>query len=170
MRIKDTSINILCQLEELILKLSDKQYTESLECLMDNSVGKHIRHILEFYELMIDGFENGEINYDKRNHDKALENDRDLAIEKINSFKVLLESFDTDRSIDLETSYYLESDKTEVVKSSILRELVYNIEHAIHHMAIIKIGILNSFKKITLDEKFGIAYSTIKYKEKTCAQ
>jgi hypothetical protein len=45
------------------------------------------------------------------------------------------------------------------------RELTYNIEHAVHHMAIIKIGIREVANYVTLPADFGIAASTIRYKE-----
>jgi hypothetical protein len=56
-----------------------------------------------------------------------------------------------------------------LVNTSIERELIYNIEHAIHHMAIIQIAVKHYFKYIDLNKNFGIAYATIKHHEK-CAQ
>jgi len=47
------------------------------------------------------------------------------------------------------------------------RELVYNIEHAVHHMAIMKIGVREIASYIKLDPDFGIAASTIRYKDST---
>ncbi|NNC95653.1 MAG: hypothetical protein HKN92_08830 [Chitinophagales bacterium] len=170
MQIKETSIYILTQLEELTLRLTDDQYTAKLNCLMNNSIGKHLRHILEFYELMLDGYKDGFVNYDNRKHDKVIESDRMLAITKIKSFKLQLDEIIEDKTIQLETSYCLESDRSEVVQSSFNREMIYNIEHAIHHMAIIKIGIRQAFDHIDLDDNFGIAYSTVKYNNKECAQ
>ena len=169
MQIKETSIDILDQLEGLVIKMEDDQYTEMLECLFENSVGKHIRHILEFYELMINGFDQGRVNYDKRKHDLSLEEDRKLAIEKIQSFKSRLNEINEDIPLTLETSYDIEGENSEIVRSSFMREMVYNIEHAIHHMAIIKIGVRQAFPQFILNENFGIAYSTVKYRRE-CAQ
>ena len=55
------------------------------------------------------------------------------------------------------------SDESLKVPTNEERELVYNIEHAIHHMAIIRIGIENDFPHAHLPDKFGFAYSTIKH-------
>jgi hypothetical protein len=50
------------------------------------------------------------------------------------------------------------------VKSSYHREIVYNLEHAIHHMAIIKIGISQS-TNVTLPDDFGVAPATIRHRK-----
>jgi hypothetical protein len=50
------------------------------------------------------------------------------------------------------------------------RELVYNLEHAIHHMAIMKIAVDNAFPQVQMPENFGVAYSTIRYQQQQCAQ
>jgi len=52
------------------------------------------------------------------------------------------------------------------IKTNALRELAYNIEHAIHHMAIIKIGINEVSPYILLPSAFGVASSTIRHLKK----
>jgi len=42
------------------------------------------------------------------------------------------------------------------------REVVYNTEHTIHHLALIKVAIID-MKLDIVDNDFGMAYSTIKY-------
>jgi hypothetical protein len=55
-------------------------------------------------------------------------------------------------------------------QSNIERELMYNIEHTIHHLAIIKIGLNAVAPQIALSEHFGVAPSTIRHKQNICAQ
>ena len=50
------------------------------------------------------------------------------------------------------------------------RELMYNIEHTIHHLAIIKIAIRLVAPHIRLPDNFGVAASTIKHRDSLCAQ
>ena len=54
-----------------------------------------------------------------------------------------------------------------IVSSNYDRELLYNLEHCIHHQALIKVGLLHC-KAIHINENFGVAASTIAYR--TCAQ
>jgi len=54
------------------------------------------------------------------------------------------------------------------IPSNYYRELAYNLEHTIHHMALIRVGV-NEVSSIELPVEFGVAYSTVKYR-KQCAQ
>ncbi|MBS1567180.1 MAG: hypothetical protein JST39_22545, partial [Bacteroidetes bacterium] len=47
--------------------------------------------------------------------------------------------------------------------SSYYRELYHNIDHAIHHMALIRAGI-SAFPHISLPAGFGVAWSTLKFR------
>jgi hypothetical protein len=48
-----------------------------------------------------------------------------------------------------------------------LRELLYNLEHCIHHQALIKVAVLES-DTIFVNENFGVARSTLNIEK--CAQ
>jgi hypothetical protein len=54
------------------------------------------------------------------------------------------------------------------VSTNYYREVIYNLEHTIHHMALIRVGI-NELGNIDLPKDFGVAPSTIKYKQ-LCVQ
>ena len=49
------------------------------------------------------------------------------------------------------------------MESSVYREITYNIEHTVHHLAIISIAIPIHFDYINLSANFGYADSTIQY-------
>lgn len=171
MQLKEVSARILDQLIQVTKQLEDQAFRQPLKVLSDNTIGKHIRHITEFYDLMILGINSGEVNYDQRSHDRVIEENRLLAIEKMNSLKLEIEKIASDSPLKLMANYSLNKEEPFEIITSYYRELQYNIEHAIHHMAIIKIAIISEFSDVQIPEGFGIAYSTIKYeKEKTCAQ
>jgi hypoxanthine-guanine phosphoribosyltransferase len=48
------------------------------------------------------------------------------------------------------------------------RELLYNLEHCIHHQALIKVVVLQS-STVFVNDNFGVASSTIEYRNR-CAQ
>jgi len=63
----------------------------------------------------------------------------------------------------LEASYDDSSDKTIFIESNYYREIAYNLEHTIHHMALIRIGI-SEVSSVLLSEDFGVASSTLKHR------
>jgi hypothetical protein len=54
------------------------------------------------------------------------------------------------------------------IQSNYYRELLYNLEHCIHHQALIKVAVLQ-LENISVNENFGVARSTIEYR-KQCVQ
>jgi hypothetical protein len=67
--------------------------------------------------------------------------------------------------LKLEVGYDIEREEFVTIDTTFFRELAYNIEHAVHHMAIVKIGVREVAPYITLDKDFGVAASTIRHKE-----
>ena len=163
MQIKNTSIEILEQLINLTEQLREETFVAPLDLLFNNSIGKHLRHIVEFYQLLIDALESGIVSYDKRSHDQNLETDKELTIKVLKQIKSVIQEAPENVKLEFNGSYSLDSNDQFTLESCYKRELVYNIEHAIHHMAIIKIAIKASFPNINLPDNFGIAYSTVKY-------
>jgi len=167
MQLKATGQTILNQIFDLINQLEDVEYSAELDILNGSSIGKHVRHVVEFFELLVSGSSNGLINYDKRNHEPLYETDTRSTMAKI---KQLMNGIDDITFLDdvvLEVSYADSDTETVKIKSSLERELAYNIEHAIHHMAIIKIALQTVFPKVKLTENFGVAYSTVRYQKST---
>ncbi|HTH54545.1 MAG TPA: hypothetical protein VL728_00780 [Cyclobacteriaceae bacterium] len=154
---------ILNQLADAIKQLSDDEFIAPSPTLGGSSIGQHLRHTLEFFICLEQGIAEGVINYDKRGHDKLIETDRDLAFEVINRIDSFVGKQAQDRNLTLEASY----GEREVVSvdTSYFRELTYNIEHAVHHMAIMKIGIREIAPKVCLPDDFGVAASTVRYRE-----
>jgi hypothetical protein len=56
------------------------------------------------------------------------------------------------------------------VYTSYYRELAFNAEHATHHMALIRVALIEMGLSIVTDD-FGVAPATLKYKSaQACAQ
>ncbi len=154
------------QLNEVLGCLSEQQYTFPSENLSGETIGRHMRHIIELYQCLMCGYDNGIVCYDQRKRDITIETNKELAVQLLADIfsaidrenkEMILETWhgDTNPSIvSLNTNYY--------------RELMYNLEHSVHHMALIRVG-LKELSTEQVSEDFGVASSTIRYKQQ-CAQ
>ncbi len=168
--IQSTTNQTLLQLKNVLSQLKDEQFVKPLEVLNNTTIGAHVRHILEFYKCLMASGKNGILNYDSRNRDKNLE----LSVENCMTLLDEIVSYVINRKEDyplrLSGNYCEEpGGQNFCIESTFFRELLYNIEHAVHHMAIIKIGINELDDQIILEDGFGVAASTLRFK-KLCAQ
>lgn len=156
------SADVIQQLSDLLKQLTPEQYSEKLPVLNGSSIGQHTRHTVEFFQCLLKGLSNGVVNYDTRERNLQLETDLVFtlnALSEINNTIQLIGDFYT--PITLSVCYG--EDCEEVVETNFLRELVYLVEHSIHHFALIRIGIQENFKNVNIPKTFGVAYSTINY-------
>lgn len=161
---KKVSKALLSETADVIFQLNPKDYAGNLAILKGNSIGKHVRHILDLFECVILASENGKLNYDERGRNRETETDKAFAYQKIQAIIKDLQELSLEKKIMLKQKL---GDAVCEMDSTLERELLYNIEHCIHHLAIIRIGIENNFEYVRLPENFGIAHSTISHREQT---
>ncbi|WP_269223867.1 DinB family protein [Flavobacterium sp. IMCC34518] len=155
--------NSLDELTELLSQLSDEEYSEVCFELSGSSIGEHTRHIVEMFQCLNRNYDSGIVNYDKRDRNKQIQTDTHFAILMILDVKNNISK--ENKNIELQQLIDGESIQ---IQSNYYRELLYNLEHCIHHQALIKVAILKS-EKITVGSNFGVARSTIEYR-KQCVQ
>jgi hypothetical protein len=165
MNLQKACTNILNQLKNLVNEISEQDFIKPAETLSRSTIGQHLRHTLEFFICFEQGCEKGLINYDKRAHDKLIESDKFIALSALQRIQDFVEKNTADHPLRLEVGYDLIKEDFVTVDTNYTRELVYNIEHAVHHMAIMKIGVREVAPYISLPPDFGIAASTIRHKE-----
>jgi uncharacterized damage-inducible protein DinB len=164
-KLQQAAKDILIQLGHIITELDDVSYTQRLKVLHNSSIGQHVRHTLEFFICLKNSVDHGFVNYDQRDHDQIIEQDRVLCQAVIEDILSFLDKSADDHNVDLHAHYGYDDDNTPVVMaSSFYRELSYNIEHAVHHMALIKIGIESITTDFNFPENFGVASSTVRYR------
>ncbi|WP_340063808.1 hypothetical protein [Ascidiimonas aurantiaca] len=161
----------LKQLKSILEQLTDKQFTTPLVVLDKATIGMHVRHILEFYNCLINAQSQGTLDYDTRKRDILLETSTNACIVSITHIIDSLNSVKGNPSLQLIVNYSTDPDIDHTVGmvTSFYRELQYNIEHTVHHYAILKIGINALDTTVTLDKDFGVAPSTIRNR-KLCVQ
>jgi hypothetical protein len=158
--------NVLEQLSDSLDMLSEAEYANPCRSLGNASIGQHVRHVIELFGCLYNGYEYGEVDYENRKRDIRIEKDKVLAIDLIG---MICKHIDKPaKELLLRLNYDEHSSEGFTVSSNYHRELIYNLEHAVHHMALIRIGI-NEVSSVELPEGFGVATSTIKYR-RSCAQ
>lgn len=166
MQLQQAVNTIFVQLAGTLHQLSQQEYARPCQTLSNNTIGQHVRHIIELFQCLEKGYEEGIVNYEKRKRDTLLETDRDLAV------RLLLEIHGglskSNKTLTLEASYDEHSAEVINIDTNYFREVAYNLEHTIHHMALIRVGI-REVSVISLPDDFGVASSTVKYR-KQCAQ
>lgn len=153
----------LNELSQLISQLSVEEYCRPCEGLSNATIGEHSRHIIEMFQCLNNQYESGVINYDIRKRDFKIQTDTAVANSAIN---LILNHLDKPNKI-LQLQQQIDGEEL-LIASNYHRELLYNLEHCIHHQALIKVAIIQ-FNTISVDEDFGVARSTIEYRKK-CAQ
>ncbi len=159
------SKSILNQLEDVVRQVLDEDFSKPSAALSQATIGQHFRHTVEFFICLENGFEKGVVNYDKRNHDHVIERDRLIASASLRRIRNFISTNHDDKTLKMEVAYERDCEDWVTIETNYRRELIYNIEHAVHHMAIMKIGIREIAPYVQLPADFGIAVSTIRYKE-----
>lgn len=163
--LQNTNIEIINQLIDLLNDIDSVVYRDSLRPLHYSTVGQHVRHIVEFYQCLLKGRIDELVNYDARERNIQIEVDKDFTIELLEDVKKQLNNLKTDYPLSLRTQFGAE--QAVDVLSSFYRELTYLIEHTIHHLAIIKIGLNEMYPEIKIPQNFGVAHSTIRFRVHT---
>jgi uncharacterized damage-inducible protein DinB len=158
-----TTINTLQELATVLIEIGSENYAKPITCLSNCSIGQHTRHIIEMYQCLNNGYQSAELSYDKRERNKKIETDLNYALQTI---KNICNEIDKE-NISMQ-SIYLLNDTEVKIETNYHRELMYNLEHCIHHQALIRVGI-EQISTHKLSKNFGVAPSTIIYREQ-CAQ
>ena len=141
---------LLEDLMDLCERLDDQQYCYNSKLLNGASIGQHLRHSAEFYLYLFQGIPTQTVNYDERKHDLLIETDRKHAIKTLSDLSDQLKQTPSSFALQLFSNETEAKEKPFV--TSVDRELLYCLDHAIHHQALIKIGL----KELQIADFVGI--------------
>lgn len=171
--LNNTLTSLYCYLQVL----SPRDYSTPLPILMGASIGQHTRHIVEFCQCLLQQYPQKQVSYDLRQRNLHLENHPSYALNAIAQVCEQIASLGDDKENTLNSELVLIShfhpdnpDEFIHTPTTLIRELVYNLEHAIHHMAIIRIGLNTIAPSLTVPDAFGIAPTTIHYQHQNRLQ
>jgi len=152
------AIQQLESIRAILEQLSSDEFMQPLPLLEGTSIGKHIRHTLEFHQCLFE--ESAVISYDNRSRNVALETNLEDAIECLDWLITHLKFIPADRALNMTVQY---GEFVESITSSMKRELTFLIEHTVHHMAILRIALNACFPAVQFEQTFGYADSTVRF-------
>lgn len=158
-------IENLSEIKKLCERLTPKDYAKPLDILSGSSLGQHIRHIVELYQAVEKSGKSDIINYDNRKRNHIIETSPQTASLEIQLLLDFLEGKPRDRNLILEGDFGTNGNFSRQIKTSLFRELAYNLEHAIHHQALLKIGLIQLKLDHLIDPNFGVAPATIRFRK-----
>ena len=161
----------LKQAADLIDQISDELYANNDSRYFMSGVGKHIRHILGFYEQFLTGWSE-KIDYDARQRDPRQENERAYARDQISAVMDRLDqlsmSIDGDALQVRVKNDDVESDESNYSQSTVARELQFLKSHTVHHYAVV--AMILKVQGFEPPAEFGVAPSTLVYLEQQASR
>src|SRR6266542_308930 len=159
-----SALETLAQGESLLAQICDGDYTRKVPVAFNASIGGHYRHCLDHFRSLLDSAMDGDLNYDHRERDTLIEKDRYAALNATRELREGFESLDPiflmrPLAVTCKTSYA--TNGSQVSPSTIGREIMYSVAHAVHHYALI--GVMGGIMGLQMPPGFGVAPSTLKH-------
>ena len=162
--LNDAVVDVLRQGESLLRQIDNEKYTRKLPMAFNSAIGGHYRHCLDHFQSLLHGLDADEVNYDHRDRDPRIENDREFALVETQRILRACQSIPAPFlgcAVNVRSQVNYEIDQAPLIGSTVGRELMYAVAHTIHHYALIAVmcGLLD----VPVPEGFGVAPSTLKY-------
>jgi hypothetical protein len=163
-------VETLNQGEALLTELNDDTYTRKVPLALSASIGGHYRHCLDHFRSLLDSAMGGDLNYDHRERGTLVESDRFAALNATRELRERYERLDPiflirPLAVTCKTSYTTTG--SQVSPSTVGREIMYSVAHAVHHYALI--GVMAGIMGLKMPAGFGVAPSTLKHQEEAAA-
>mgnify|MGYP001223828703 CR=1 FL=1 len=168
MNAKQGTILIAAQMTGLLEHISKEVYTRPLPLFRGSTVGHHFRHILEFYTCLFDGVLKAQVDYGSRERNNVLGECPRAALAVLDFIATTVKQQDEHQWLMIDSAFsgeFIRADKRPAYMSSMGRELQYAFDHAIHHLAMIRMGLELYFPEVPVDTDLGLAPSTIRHQK-----
>lgn len=160
MQAKEAILLTINQVNDLLSQLEPHEYRQPLPEFDGSTLGQHFRHILEFFICLERGIPTGVVDYASRERNLLFEDSPGVAMVSLDSFSEALHALQPAATLSLKAEFG--GDDRPCYPSTVGRELAFVYDHAIHHLAMIKIGLRCHFPHIQIDRDLGVSPSTIK--------
>jgi uncharacterized damage-inducible protein DinB len=157
MPLRNATCEALDQVVALV-KLTRHQYTAEPGAGL-SPIGTHIRHIVDHFWALQCGLESQYVDYNRRHRGTRIETDPDMATQALLALRTWVLSITRQPvtfTVVSETS--ISREQTAQTTSTLERELIYLINHTVHHIAYTTL--LARSLNIDIPEHFGLAPAT----------
>ena len=163
MQASSAILSLIDQIDFVLDQMEPEAYRKPLPEYNGSTLGQHFRHILEFFQCLQKGAEtNGVVDYAGRKRNLLYEDNPQLAKEALHLFAGSVDDLDMNLQVMVRAEFG--SNERPEYPSTVGRELVFAYDHAIHHLAIIKIGLQVHFPEVNTDKDLGVSPSTLKFR------
>jgi uncharacterized damage-inducible protein DinB len=162
------NLALLEQAVSIISEMTDAVYTNDESPYFISGIGRHLRHILDFYNNLVSS-DGRRIDYDNRSRSLRIETERAAALAKLDAIRDALTTLEiSDNPILVKNDDGGHRDAEEGFSpSTIGRELQFLASHTVHHFAIM--AMILRLQNIDPPADFGIAPSTLRHMQETQA-
>ncbi len=150
---------IVRQVNGLLAQFEPSDYQKPLPAYDGSSIGQHVRHMLEFFQCLEAGVSAGLVDYAARQRNLLYETNPQLTADAFEIFQQKVADLDLHLPIQVRAEFG--QGERPAYQSTVGRELLFAYDHAIHHLAIIKIGLRCYFSEIQFQDDLGVSPSTL---------
>jgi len=166
MKCKQAVETMIDQIIHLLDQIPVNDFNRSLDVYEDATLGKHFRHVYEFFDCLVDQCNCGELDYGKRKREQSIENSPLVARDHFVTLLDRITQLQEEQKIKVYTDFTDEDGSRHAVDTTVGREIMYAYDHAVHHLAIVRIGLASLSPTIEFDTTLGVAASTVQHQYK----
>lgn len=158
--------NIVNQINGILADIETQLYKKPLEMYNGSTIGQHFRHIYDFFRCLNHGVAQQVVDYAQRERDSRIEQDPRFALLAFQRELDALLTLEEQSLLAVRADFSTHADVARPeYPSSVGREIAFVHDHAVHHLAMIKIGLQHEAPFLLKDQNFGVAASTLKFQQ-----
>jgi uncharacterized damage-inducible protein DinB len=157
-------IDVLQQAVDLLNSMNLEDFQQVMRPHLSGTIGQHLRHVVDHYLALENGFLGGLVDYNQRNREANIEVSLTAAKDTIKAVQQWLGSLtqaDLNKKVMVRSEISVSETLSEDCPSTLAREIMFVSSHAIHHFSLI--SIIRSLQGQSAPQFFGYAPATITY-------
>ncbi|MTI11367.1 hypothetical protein [Curvivirga aplysinae] len=156
---KDALLKCLEQVLDIISIVEGLEQDHQQELYVEVGIGRHIRHIADHLQAFILAVESGVLDYNLRRRGHSCEENVASAREMLEGLYINIQQIPfREQDLEVISEVDVSACQTSSFKSNISREILYLINHTIHHTAYI--SLLAKTRNVTLPASIVLAPAT----------